>query len=383
MLTFMLVLLIPWFLALLITPLVIRWATAHDWLDHPTERKLHDHPVALLGGVAVFLPVALGTVGLYVFWPPLREALSGDALPWLPALGLLAMMVIGTIDDRWDVSAGKKAAAQTIVAALTWYGGFRIAEVELPLGFVIVNAAVPSFVLTVVWIVVVTNAFNLIDGIDGLTAGIGIIVMLTMYLLGTANREALPVVAALATAGALAGFLRFNLPPARIFLGDGGALAVGYAASVISIATYQKSSAAMVIVVPLLALGLPMLDVALAVMRRGLVHLQREGLRGLHPWQVAQAVVRADRGHIHYLLLRLGWPVQAVLIALYLLCAALAALALWVREWSSDLRWSIFAGLLLIGLVFLRALERRVERVEANAELELGRERAPGRKAAG
>jgi UDP-GlcNAc:undecaprenyl-phosphate GlcNAc-1-phosphate transferase len=364
MLTFVLVLLIPWVFALALTPLTIRWAHAHGWLDIPTERKRHAKPVAMLGGVAVVASAGLGLLLLMLFVPELRETLASP-VPIALATGLVATLVLGTIDDRVDLSASFKFWVQVGIASYTWWLGLRIGAMELPLGFMILDAAVPSYLVTVFWIVMVTNAFNFIDGIDGLTTGTGIIAMLTIYVLGTAHREALPMVVALALSGALAGFLRFNLPPARIFLGDGGALAVGYAAAVVSLATFQKSSTALVIAVPLLLLGLPILDVVLAVVRRGWAHLRSEGARGLNPLKVKRAVFSADRGHIHFLLQRLGWSDQRVLLSLYVLCAGFAGMALWVRGWSASARYGILALLLISGVVTLRLLERRVERREA------------------
>jgi UDP-GlcNAc:undecaprenyl-phosphate GlcNAc-1-phosphate transferase len=242
--------------------------------------------------------------------------------------------------------------------------GFRVGAVELPFGWVISASPVPSFLVTVSWIVIVTNAFNLIDGLDGLAAGVGIVATLAIFVLAAGNEATVPVVGALALTGALAGFLRYNIPPARIFLGDAGAMGIGYTTAVLSLASYQKAPTAVVLIVPLLALGLPLLDTIVAVVRRTGDHLRDQGRNGFHPIRVGRAVLQADRGHIHHLLLRLGWSVRQVLFLLYAISAGLGVLAVWTRGASADLRWSLWLSLLLVGVVALRLIERSVNRKE-------------------
>ncbi|MGH9889136.1 MAG: MraY family glycosyltransferase, partial [bacterium] len=220
------------------------------------------------------------------------------------------------------------------------------------------------FLVTVLWIVIVANAFNLIDGIDGLTAGVSVITALTVFLLANQNGATVPVIAALALSGALAGFLRFNLPPARIFLGDAGALSIGYLTAVLALASYQKSPAAVALIVPLLVLGLPLLDTILAVIRRGSSHLRTRGTAGLRLGEVVRAVTSADRGHLHHLLLRNGLSVPESLAVLYAVCVALAGVGLGTRDASTALRWGLFLALVAAGFGALRMLERRATRRE-------------------
>ncbi len=379
MLEYATALLFPWLIALAITPLVIRWAFAYDYVDYPTSRKAHARPTPDLGGPAIFLPVALGLLLAAPFYEPIRAGAWGAGSLSALGVGVLLVVVLGIVDDRVDLPAPAKALAQAAIAALTWLLGFRVGPVELAAGYVTLDAGALSFVLTVGWIVVLTNAFNLIDGIDGLATGIGLITALTLYLLAIDQRQAVPVIAALALSGSLAGFLRFNLPPARIFLGDSGAMAVGYTAAVISIATYQKGSTAMVVAVPLLAFGLPILEVLLAVFRRGVAHVRAHGLRGARPRAVVQAVFQADRGHIHDLLLRAGWSVRGILLLLYGVCAGFAVIALSMRNAGSTGRWLIVIATVGLGLVALRGLQRRVERMESAAAVESPAERAASR----
>jgi UDP-GlcNAc:undecaprenyl-phosphate GlcNAc-1-phosphate transferase len=367
MAVFAAILIAPWLLALVLTPATIRFAKRHDLMDRPTERKAHRAPVALLGGVAVYGAIVLGVGVLMVFLPALREmALGRESLGAL-ALGCGLMVALGLYDDLYDMPALQKLAGQVAIAALTFAMGFHVGPVELPFGFDLSAAPPVSFVVTVLWIVGVANAFNFIDGMDGLASGVALITALTVFLLANQNGATVPVVAALALSGAVAGFLRFNLPPARIFLGDAGALSIGYLTAVLSLASYQKSPAAVALIVPLLVLGLPLLDALLAIIRRGLLHLSKSGARGLTVRELIGAVTRADRGHLHHLLLRNGLSVGTSLVVLYAVCVALAVIGFSTRGFVPELRFGLFAFLLTASFAALRLLERRAARLEADA----------------
>lgn len=362
MATFAAILIVPWLLALVLTPAVIRFAQSRGYLDVPTARKAHKAPVALLGGVAVFASIALGLLLVSIFVEPVRTALVGHASLGALGLGAILMVSLGTWDDLYDMRPMAKLTGQIAIAALTWAMGFRVGAIELPFELLLTSAAPVSFLVTVGWIVIVSNAFNLIDGIDGLTAGVSVITALTVFLLANQNGATVPVIAALALSGALAGFLRFNLPPARIFLGDAGALSIGYVTAVLAMASYQKSPAAVALIVPLLVLGLPLLDPILAVLRRGFSHLRRRGAEGLRPAEMLHAVTLADRGHLHHLLLRNGLSVPESLAILYAVCIVLAVVGLGTREAGTTLRWGMFLVLVCAGFASLRALERRALR---------------------
>ncbi|HTO70248.1 MAG TPA: MraY family glycosyltransferase [Myxococcota bacterium] len=380
------ILVVPWLVALVLTPATIRFAHRRDWLDRPTERKAHKAPVAMLGGVAVFASVFLGVGVLIPFVRELRELTFGEGSLGGLALGCVLMVALGLWDDLYDMAPLRKLTGQVAIAALTWALGFQVGPIELPFGLMLVDSPPVSFAVTVAWIVVVANAFNLIDGMDGLASGVALVTALTVFLLANQNGATVPVVAALALSGALAGFLRFNLPPARIFLGDAGALSIGYMTAVLALASYQKAPAAVALVVPLLVLGLPLLDTALAVIRRGLSHLSSHGARGLTVRELIAAVTRADRGHLHHLLLRNGLSVNESLVVLYALCIVLASLGLQTRAMSTELRFGLVAALLVSGYVALRALERRAGRREAEAALQAdarAAELAESRRAAG
>ncbi len=346
---------------------MIRFAHRYDLLDRPTERKAHKQPVAMLGGVAIFASTFLGLALLAPFVPELRELAFGPGSLGALAIGTALMVALGLWDDLYDMPALHKLAGQLAIAALTYAMGFSVGAIELPFGFELSDAAPVSFFVTVAWVTILANAFNLIDGMDGLAAGVALITALTVFLLANSNGATVPVIAALAVSGAIAGFLRFNLPPARIFLGDAGALSIGYLTAVLALASYQKAPAAVALIVPLLVLGLPVLDTILAVVRRGLSHLSTRGAQGLTMRELVGAVTRADRGHLHHLLLRNGLSVSEALGVLYMVCVALASIGFQTRTFRSELRFGIFGLLLAAGYAALRVLERRAARREADA----------------
>jgi UDP-GlcNAc:undecaprenyl-phosphate GlcNAc-1-phosphate transferase len=357
MLTYSLALLVPWALALMITPLVVRWAHRRDLLVQPTARKQHDHPVPQLGGLAIFLAVGLGLLVLVPLTDPIHGGLWGRGSLIALIAPTSVIVALGVWDDLRELPARFKLVCQLAVAGATWFLGFRCGQVEMPFGWVLTDAPLFSFALTVGWIVVMINAMNLIDGLDGLLAGTGIVAALTIFVLAFHNGASVPVVVALALAGALAGYLRFNLPPARIFSGDGGAYGIGYLIAVTSLASYHKSPTAVVLLVPMLALGLPIIDTAVAIVRRFRDHVREQGFSGLRPSRVGDAVMR----------LRSGWSVRRTLAALYALSAALGVTAVWTREWGAEVRWGLFLGLLAAGFAFFRRTEKRVQRLEAEA----------------
>lgn len=351
----------------MLTPLTIRFAHRYGLLDHPTERKAHKRPVAMLGGVAVFASMVTGLAVLEPLFPVLGKLMVGSGSLGALALGAALMIALGTWDDLYDMHWLHKLVGQLAIGSLTWFMGFQAGPVELPFGFELSDAAPISFIVTVGWITVIANAFNLIDGMDGLAAGVALITSLTVFLLANQYGATVSVVATLALAGALAGFLRFNLPPARVFLGDAGALSIGYLVGVLSLASYQKAPTAVALIVPLLVVGLPVLDTVVAAIRRALSHIATRGLKGLGVRELLGAVTRADRGHLHHLLLRNGFSVSWSLVILYLLCLALASLGFQTRGIESEVRFALFGLLIGAGYAAVRVLERRAQRLERDA----------------
>jgi UDP-GlcNAc:undecaprenyl-phosphate GlcNAc-1-phosphate transferase len=301
-------------LSLAITPIVRRTAERRGWLDRPDGwRKLHDAPVPRVGGVAVFVSFAC-CAGLL-------SAVRGAVLPHPGAgpghLHLLAacalVAAVGLADDIRGVGPWTKLAGQTAAGLYLYAAGYQIAVLSNPFTGEAISLGGLSLPLTLLWFVGVSNAFNLIDGLDGLAAGIGLFSTTTLFVAAVLNQRWEVALLATALAGSLLGFLRYNRSPASIFLGDSGALFVGLALAGLAVRGNMKSSTAIAVATPLLALGVPLLDTSMAVARRVI---------GGRP------VLDPDADHIHHRLLRWGMGPQRVVATLYGVAAIFGALSL-------------------------------------------------------
>ncbi len=280
---------------LLAIPLIRRSAAKHNARTHREFHQTHRAPVSRLGGIALaaaFISVCL-TV-LYVF----REEGQSIRQPCIIAGGALAMFALGLVDDLRPLGAKRKLVAQFLAAFVIYQLGLRIENVSIPFGHNFIPLGSWSWLPTILWLVGMTNLVNLIDGIDGLAAGICL--MLTVLLLDPSG-AATPLMVC-GVAGSLLGFLVFNFPPAKIYMGDGGAYFLGFLIGELTISNSHKGTVAAALVAPLFVLALPILDVSLAIMRRG--------LKGL-------PLFRADRRHIHHRLLEMGLSRRHAVIAMY------------------------------------------------------------------
>jgi UDP-GlcNAc:undecaprenyl-phosphate GlcNAc-1-phosphate transferase len=292
------------------TPIVSRAASALRVVDRPSERKVNRREnIPLLGGIAVVLGlfVGLSTGVLLADGLPVRGHLEGLLL------GGLLLMGVGVFDDRFSLNAPPKFAVQLIAAAIAIYYGFRIDQITDPLSRTMWS--MPQWLawsVTTLWIVGVTNAVNLLDGLDGLATGVAAIIGATLTLICWQISEPVGVLMGVALVGALLGFLPFNFSPARIFLGDTGALFIGYVLSLLAIEGYAKASL-LTFVVPLLALAVPIMDTMLSILRR----LRRHS-----------RVFSADRLHMHHRLLESEGSERAAVLSLYFLTACFCVIAL-------------------------------------------------------
>jgi UDP-GlcNAc:undecaprenyl-phosphate GlcNAc-1-phosphate transferase len=334
-------------LCVIITPVVRAAAVQLGAIDRGGSRHVHRGGVPRLGGVALLIAGAGALLLAQAVGIGVLDLLTayGWRLEWLAA-GALVIVVLGSVDDLRGVGPLAKLAWQTLAAVIAVWGGFGFAALTNPFGDGVVWLGALGGLLSVIWILVVTNAFNLIDGLDGLAAGTGLIAAVTLFLVALA--EGRPDAAAMAAllAGLLTGFLRFNFAPASIFLGDAGSLLLGYVLAVLSIQSLQKGPTAVVILVPILTLGLPILEAAVTIARR---------------WLVAgiASIFRADREHIHHRLLALGMTDRRAVLLLYGVCAAFGALALLAIGSRALGNAAIVAGAALLAAIALRRLGYR------------------------
>lgn len=301
-------------LALGLTPAVRALAHRFRALDEPGERRVHAAPVPRLGGVAV-LAAGLGALGLASACglDVYGELVShGWSLGWLLA-GVLSVVTAGIIDDVWSLGPAPKLAFQVLAGGMALAGGYGFSAITNPITGGYINLGALGGFATLLWVVGITNAFNLIDGLDGLAAGVAMIASTTLLSVSLAEGRTDAAVLSVVLVGALAGFLYYNFNPASIFLGDSGSLLLGYLLAVVSIQSLHKGATAVVILVPILALGFPIMDTVLTMLRRFLV----AGFA---------SIFRADREHIHHRLLTLGMTHRRAVLLLYAVCVGFSAM---------------------------------------------------------
>ncbi|MEO1228219.1 MAG: MraY family glycosyltransferase [Myxococcota bacterium] len=287
----------------LTTPVVTWLAHRYGWLDQPSEaRKIHTVAVPRLGGVAVVLAFFMPLLGLALWENRVSNLLYSDQRLVLGLVGgALAIVLLGVYDDLRGAGAKLKLTVQTGVAVGIWLCGFRIELLGNPIGEAF-DLGVFSLPLTVIWMVGVINALNLIDGLDGLASGVALFATVVLFGVAFVDNMTLLCLITVALGGALVGFLFWNFNPAKIFLGDSGSMFLGFVLGAVSIWTQHKGTTAVALLIPVLALGLPILDTTLSFVRRV--------KNGKSPFE-------ADREHLHHRLLALGLSHRNAVLTLY------------------------------------------------------------------
>ena len=321
--------------ALVLTPAVIAFARRTGALDQPDARKVHARPIPRIGGIGIYAAFMVSILVQLVFvelTPEFMMSLIGLMV------GGTIIVAIGIIDDYCDLPAKVKLLGQ-ILAAVVLVVGFdvRIDFITDPLGdFIYLELfAIPA---TIFWIVGLTNTVNLIDGLDGLAAGVSSIAAITIFLV--AMEEGIPFVAMVtaALAGAAVGFLYYNFNPARIFMGDTGSMFLGFMLAGISVVGAVKSAATIALIVPILALGLPILDTTFAIVRR---------MRNHRP------IFKPDKGHLHHRLLAHGFTQKQAVLLMYVVSALFGLCALALTAVS--MQAAILIILIVAAVVFIGA----------------------------
>jgi UDP-GlcNAc:undecaprenyl-phosphate/decaprenyl-phosphate GlcNAc-1-phosphate transferase len=319
--------------SLALTRVVRDFATRLGVLDPCNDRSLHTEPMPRLGGVALLISLAVALITVLVAFP---EWLSVFGRPQIALLGgALAVHLLGLLDDLKPMRARYKLAGQIVIAIAVYWAGLRIGAVLLPGGGSVVLPEWLALTCTVVWLVGITNAVNLIDGLDGLAAGSSLIALAALFAVSVTFERAAAALLCCLLAGATLGFLRFNFHPATIFLGDSGSLLLGFMLAGLGVLGSEKVEGFAALLVPLLALGLPVIDTGVAIFRR---HLRR------HP------IFLADRGHIHHRLLALGQSPRRVAIILYGTSAILGASAVVLANYGVHVLFPLMIGFAALAL---------------------------------
>jgi UDP-GlcNAc:undecaprenyl-phosphate GlcNAc-1-phosphate transferase len=342
MLTAVVIFLFSMLCGTILTPLVRRMAHRAGWLDHAlSSRKIHGRPVPRLGGIAIVAAFYLPLLLLFVFQTNVgllflaeREHVIG-----LFAGGII-IALLGLYDDLRGAGAGRKFIVQFLVAGLLYRLGFKVDALANPFGSTLMLGWL-SLPFTLLWIVGVINAMNLIDGLDGLAGGVALIAVITTFLVSLQRGHPLMLLFSSALAGSIIGFLFYNFNPASIFMGDTGSMFLGFVLAATAIQTNQKASTAFAIVIPAIALGLPIMDTLLAIARRA--------IRG-------RPLFQADKEHIHHKLLATGLTHRQTVLVLYGFCTLLGATALVLTYASSIQATLLLIALGLVSFIFLRSL---------------------------
>ena len=314
MLEFLFIALVALACGAILTPVVRKFAHQFNLVDHPDgRRKLHLAPIALGGGVAVFISTILSLVICYALLPSIRAELERTSPTFL--LGLLAstavIVVVGLVDDRHHLRGRHKLMGQILAVTILMMSGLVVEHIQLfgrniELGLL-------AYPFTMFWLLGAINALNLIDGLDGLAGSVGAILSLAIAGMAIMNFHSADAVIALALCGAIAGFLIYNCPPASIYLGDAGSMLIGLMLGALAMRSSLKTPATVALMAPTVIWAIPILDVGMAILRRKLT---------------GRSIYETDRGHLHHCLLRNGFSGQTTLIFIAGFCAVTAVGAL-------------------------------------------------------
>jgi UDP-GlcNAc:undecaprenyl-phosphate/decaprenyl-phosphate GlcNAc-1-phosphate transferase len=300
-------------LSLILTPLAGRLGLRFGAGDEPDERKVHTKIIPRSGGAAIFIVFLLALLITRYFNTNISNLLVLDRSMVFLFFGAIVCFGIGLIDDFYRLGPKIKFLFQIIAASFAYWGGIRIGGFDI-FG-VYLKAGYLSYALTVFWFVVFINAVNLIDGLDGLAGGIVVFASMVMVILSVLREEYLTALMFTALGGSVLGFLRYNFNPATIFLGDGGSYFLGYTVAGLSILGSVKTQLGAAMLIPLLALGVPLFDAVLSPIRRFIL---------------GKDMFRPDKEHVHHRLVDMGLTAQKAVWLIYGIsfCLCLIALAM-------------------------------------------------------
>ena len=329
--------------AYVITPYTIRLAKKVGAVDIPNDRRVNKKPMSRLGGLAVIAGFLVSGIYLIVTMYIEKninftaDGLSKKLLGFL--LGIIVLGITCFIDDVKNIKPLAKLAGQTLAAILVVSSGVLIENFTIPFkeNSVMLNE-VFSYILTIGWIIGITNAINLIDGLDGLSSGITLIACISLLIIFSLNESPLiAIILITALAGAIVGFLPYNFNPAKTFIGDVGSNFMGFAIAVISILGVAKTYTAVVIIAPIMVLALPIFDTLWAIIRR---IIKTKSIKG---------VFKADKGHLHHRLMARGYTQKQAVLILYGLTATFGMTAIILLD--SGIWKAISFALLVIAIV--------------------------------
>ena len=322
------------------TPLVKRFAVHVNAIDDPEDpRRIHKEPIPRLGGLAIFV----GFIIAVVLFADIDRQLRGIIF------GAVIIIAIGVIDDIFQIRAVVKLVFQILAALVAVYHGVLVGIFANPIVFSetqFVDLGYLAIPITVIWIVAITNSVNFIDGLDGLAVGVSAISSVVMLVIALIVAELNVAIVLAALAGSCIGFLPHNFNPAKIFMGDTGALLLGYVLATVSIIGLFKFYAVVSLAVPLLVLAIPLFDTSFAFFRRL--------LKGQNP-------MKADRGHLHHRLLDMGMSQKQAVVFMYAVSGLLGLIAVVITALHENRALILILPLLVVAAIVFLVVKRRTK----------------------
>jgi UDP-GlcNAc:undecaprenyl-phosphate/decaprenyl-phosphate GlcNAc-1-phosphate transferase len=344
-LEFALALLFPLLFTLVAVPLYIRFTRRLGLVDEPHQRGMHTQSMPTAGGLAFALPYLIAVGYLMVVHP------EQGANPTIPGLliGSICILFLGLADDRWRLSGLLKLGLQIMAITIAYVSGLRVEQLTNPLDGDIMLGFL-SFPITQMWFLVVINAINLIDGIDGVAAGIVMIVGAVLTVSGIIFHNYYVIFTALALTGVAAGFLRYNFHPARLFMGDAGSMFLGFNIAAIPVIGLGqiKGITAMTLLVPILVLFVPLLDTATSIMRR----VQRRA-----------PLLTGDKHHLHHRLMEFGLSQRGTACVIYFVTFLFGLIAIGYSFTTRKVLMTLLICLAVVLAATLIILYRKAERI--------------------
>lgn len=345
---------IAFLVALAVTPLSIRIANRFGIIDKPRDdRRIHDRPIPRFGGLGIFTGAMIGLATIAGAHPLIIKAMLGGAL----------MYLLGVIDDVRNLRPVIKFAGQWAIATLMYVMGIRITFISNMFGIFgdaqikLVLSSGLAYLLTIIWLVGITNAVNLMDGMDGLAAGSTAIMAMSMayvaYIHGTRLGSMTVCFGLMAVAGACFGFLPYNFSPAKTFMGDGGALFLGYIIAVMSVISPLKRATMVSAVIPILTLAVPIFDTIYAMLRR---IAKRE------------SIMKADKGHLHHHLLASGYGQRRSVLIMYGIVGIMGIVAVEISRglYKDAFFLAMIALLYLLIIIVPKRPEKKLKQIITN-----------------
>lgn len=326
--------------AYFLTPRIIEVAVKAGAMDAPDARKVHTKPIPRMGGLAIYAGFVLAVLASMHVSREIFGLLMGGTV----------ILIVGMIDDLRQLSAKTKLLGQIVAASVLIFFDIRIDWITNPFGEM-VYVDFLSVPLTILWVVGLTNTVNLIDGLDGLAAGVSTIASVTILLVALQQDFWIVAILTAALAGSALGFLQYNFNPAKIFMGDTGSMFLGYMLAAISVIGAVKSAATIALIVPIVALGLPIMDTAFAIIRR---------------YMSGRPIFKPDRGHLHHRLLEMGFSQKQAVLLMYVISGCLGLSAIALTEVNNGL--GVLIVLAILGAAFFGARKIGVLKAAKSAQ---------------